>query len=131
MCIFCQIIAGDISSYKIYEDEKVLAMLDISPVFPGHMLVLPKKHVLNIEEVSEEDLSALIIVVKKMGLLLKDKLGYGGYNVTENNDSVSGQTVPHLHFHVIPRQSGDNLNLWPSAPYNSGEAEEISARLKS
>ena len=131
MCIFCQIISGDISSYKIYEDEKVLAMLDISPVFPGHMLVLPKKHVLNIEEVSEEDLSALIIVVKKMGLLLKDKLGYGGYNVTENNDSVSGQTVPHLHFHVIPRQSGDNLNLWPSAPYNSGEAEEISARLKS
>ncbi|MCF7860436.1 HIT family protein [Patescibacteria group bacterium] len=130
MCIFCQIIADEIPSYKIYEDEKILAFLDIKPVHPGHILVIPKKHAQNIEDVSEEDLTAVILGVKKMGKLIKNNLNYPSYNVIENNDSAAGQEIPHLHFHIIPRLENDGLNHWSHREYNPGEAEEILKKLK-
>jgi len=86
MCIFCKIIAGEIPSYKVYEDDKIFAFLDIKPVNPGHILVVPKKHYQNMEEVSDNDLQALILVVKKLGAALKNKLGVVAYNIQENND---------------------------------------------
>lgn len=129
MCIFCQIVAGEIPAYKVYEDEKIFAFLDIEPVQPGHILVLPKKHVANIEEVTEAELTALIIAVKKMGRLLKDKLGYEAYNIHQNNGPLAGQSVLHLHFHLIPRLPGDDLNHWPAREYAPGEADEILKKL--
>lgn len=131
MCLFCKIIAGEIPAYKVYEDEKVLAFLDIEPVNPGHILVIPKKHVANLEEISEEDLMAVIVVVKKMGKLLKEKLAYEGYNVNENNDPVADQEIPHLHFHVIPRVKGEDKIIWPHCQYKEDEAENILEKLKS
>ena len=131
MCVFCKIIAGELPSYKVYEDEQVLAILDIKPIHAGHILVLPKKHVTNLEEISEVDLSNVVIVVKKMGGLLKDKLSCVGYNVIENNDLVAGQEIPHLHFHLIPRLENDGLNHWARCKYRSGEAEEVLKKLKS
>ncbi|MDD2680670.1 MAG: HIT family protein [Patescibacteria group bacterium] len=129
MCIFCKIIAGEIPAHKVYEDDKVLAFLDIKPVHPGHILVLPKKHAANIEEVEEVELSAIILAVKKMGALLKDRLGYEAYNIYQNNGPVAGQTVMHLHFHIIPRVANDNLNHWPVRDYTPGEAEEVLKKL--
>lgn len=131
MCIFCQIIAGELPAHKVYEDEQVVAILDIKPVHAGHILVLPKKHVANLEEISETDLSAVITVVKKIGGLLKEKLNYAGYNVVENNDPVAGQEIPHLHFHLIPRLENDGFNHWAHQEYKLGEAEEILKKLKS
>jgi len=131
MCIFCQIIAGELPAHKVYEDEQVVAILDIKPVHAGHILVLPKKHVANLEEISETDLSAVITVVKKIGGLLKEKLNYIGYNVVENNDPIAGQEIPHLHFHLIPRLENDGLNHWAHQEYKPGEAEEILKKLKS
>ncbi|MBN2884962.1 HIT family protein [Patescibacteria group bacterium] len=131
MCIFCQIVAGKIPSYKVYEDEKVLAFLDIKPVHPGHILVIPKKHSANLEEISEEDLKAVMIVVKKMGNLIKKKLSYAGYNVTENNDPIAGQEIPHLHFHLIPRIADDGLSNWTQREYADGEAKEVLQKLTS
>lgn len=131
MCIFCKIIAGEIPCHKVYEDDKVLAFLDIKPVNPGHVLILPKKHYQNIEEINEDYLTAVIIIVKKIGKLLKDKLGIAGYNVHENNDLIAGQTVPHIHFHIIPRIDGDGLNHWSHKPYKDDEAEEILKKLLS
>lgn len=130
MCVFCKIISGDIPSYKIFEDERTLAFLDIKPVRPGHILVIPKKHFHNLEEINSEDLTALIQTVKKIGGLLKDKLKVEGYNVITNNDAVAGQVVPHLHFHIIPRAMDDGLPLWPGCDYQSGEAEQILEKLK-
>lgn len=130
MCIFCKIIAGEIPFYKVYEDDRTLAFLDIKPVNPGHTLVVPKKHYENMEAVPAEDLTALILAVKKVGRLLKEKLGVAGYNLGVNNDPLSGQIVPHLHFHVMPRREGDGLQLWPQEDYAPGEAEEIIRRLK-
>ncbi len=130
MCIFCKIISGEIPSHKIFEDEKTLAFLDIKPVHPGHVLVIPKKHFQNLEEINPEDLTALIQTVKRIGGLLKDNLQVEGYNVITNNDAVAGQIVPHLHFHIIPRVAGDGLPLWSGRDYQSGEADQILEKLK-
>lgn len=130
MCVFCKIITGEIPSYKIYEDERVLAFLDIKPVHPGHVLVIPKKHVANFEEIEEGDLTAMIFAVKKIGKSLKERLNYESYNVLENNDAAAGQVIPHIHFHVIPRKAEDGLKFWPTREYASGEAEEVANKLK-
>jgi histidine triad (HIT) family protein len=129
-CVFCKIVSGEIPSYKIYEDESALAFLDIMPVNPGHTLVIPKKHYENIEAIPEEELADLIKVVKKVGLALKNGFGAKGYNLTENNDPIAGQIIPHLHFHLIPRVEGDDLKLWPQGKYGEGEAETVALRLK-
>lgn len=131
MCIFCKIINHDIPCHQVYEDENTLVFLDIKPVNPGHLLVIPKIHYQNIEAITEEDFCNLMLIVKKMGRLLKDKLGVVAYNVTENNDSLAGQIVPHLHFHIIPRHAGDGHVLWPQSEYEPGEAEKIVKQLKS
>ncbi|MFA6170851.1 MAG: HIT family protein [Patescibacteria group bacterium] len=128
-CIFCKIIAGQIPSYKVYEDEKTLAFLDINPVNPGHVLVVPKEHFANMEDVPEDILCAVIKTVKKVGKAIKEGLGAEGYNITENNDPVAGQIVPHIHFHVIPRIEGDGLHLWPQKKYGEGEAEAVRDKI--
>jgi histidine triad (HIT) family protein len=129
MCIFCKIINREIPSYTFYEDEKTIAILDIKPVNPGHALVIPKSHVANLEEIEESDLAELILVVKKVGALLKDKLNVSGYNLVVNNDPVAGQEIPHLHFHLIPREKGDGLKLFPQSEYRAGKIEEILNKL--
>lgn len=129
MCVFCKIVAGEIPSYKVYEDDESLVFLDIKPVHPGHLLIISKKHAASIEESEEADLQKLITVVKKMGQLVKEKLGYEGYNLVVNNDPIAGQEVPHLHFHIIPRLPNDGLGSWHQKEYKEGEAEETLAKL--
>ena len=130
MCIFCKIVTGDLPGYKVYEDDKILAFLNIKPVSPGQTLVIPKKHYANLEEMNEDDLTALILVVKKVGYLLKTKLSIPGYNLSVNNDPVAGQEIPHFHFHVIPRHNNDGLNPWRHIEYSEGELEEIIKKLQ-
>ena len=103
MCIFCKIIAKEIPSSIIYEDEKVIAFLDISQTTRGHTLVVPKEHFANIYSVDEETLSHLIKVVQKLSVKLKTKLDANGINILNNNELSAGQTIEHLHFHIIPR----------------------------
>lgn len=130
MCIFCKIINKEIPAEQVYEDEKTLAFLDIKPVHPGHTLVIPKKHAANLEEIDVDDLQALIFIVKKIGKMLKDKLGVPGYNVVVNNDPVAGQEVPHLHFHIIPRHFDDNLKVLPQNEDNKESKETNEEVLK-
>ncbi|MGE5426189.1 MAG: HIT family protein [Bacillota bacterium] len=129
MCVFCQIVAGEIPARKVYEDDAVLSFLDIKPVHPGHLLIIPKVHISNLEEISDVDLCGLISVVKKLGAKVKEKLGYEGYNVIVNNDPLAGQIIPHLHFHIIPRLPDDGLNRWPESEYREGEQDEIVKKL--
>lgn len=129
MCVFCKIVTGEIPSYKIYEDDATLAFLDIKPVNPGHVLVIPKKHYQNFEEIDESDLQAVILTVKKVGAIVKNRLGVSGYNVHENNDPIAGQAVPHLHFHIIPRVEGDGFSHWHGSDYLEGQAEEMVRKL--
>jgi len=130
-CLFCKIIAGEIPSNKVYEDDQTFAFLDIAPCNPGHTLVIPKEHYINIEEVPEELLEKVITSVKKVGAMIKDSLGAEGYTVQVNNDPVAGQVIPHLHLHIIPRHENDGHRLWKQGKYLSGEAEEIINKLTS
>ena len=110
-CIFCKIIAGEIPSKTVYEDEGYKAIMDVSPASKGHVIVLPKNHASNVFEISEEGLSGAMIVAKKVAAMLKEKLGCDGVNILQNNGEAAGQTVFHLHVHVIPRYKGDTVNI--------------------
>lgn len=123
-CIFCKIIKGKVPCDKLYEDQLVLVFLDISPMNPGHTLVIPKQHYETIMDIPDDTLHKVIDTVKKVAknlVVTKD----GGVNVIQNNYSVAGQVVPHLHFHVIPRHSGDGHSFnWKGNNYASDEAKE-------
>lgn len=129
-CLFCKIASGENPSYKVYEDDFVLAFLDIFPVSPGHVLVIPKKHFPNYEAIDEEYLIRVYSVVKKIGAVLKSALHVPGYNTMVNNDPVAGQIIPHFHVHIIPREVGDGLKLWSQGEYKDGEAELILNKIK-
>ena len=108
-CIFCAIAAGEIPSFKVYEDELVLAYLDINPFSKGHTLVIPKNHSAGLIDTDDETLAAVISRVRKVAAHLKEKLGCDGFNVLQNNGEAAGQTVRHVHFHIVPRWNGDPL----------------------
>ena len=88
-------------------------------------LLMPEGDAYSIEEIPADELYGVMAVVKKVGQAIKNGLAAAGYNINLNNDPVAGQIIPHLHFHIIPRQEGDDLKLWPQGEYGDGEAEEI------
>lgn len=106
-CLFCDIIAKEKPARIIYEDDTVVAMLDIFPRAIGHTLVLPKKHVQNILELSDADVGPVFQGVKNVTALLKKALAPHGFTIGINHGTVSGQAVEHLHIHIIPRFEGD------------------------
>lgn len=109
MCIFCSIINGDIPSYKVYEDDIFLAFLDISQAEIGHTLVVPKKHFENFLEMDDETASKMIILVKEIANKVKNATHASGINILNNNGVSAGQSVNHIHFHIIPRYDNDDL----------------------
>lgn len=129
-CIFCKIVAGDIPAYKIYEDEQVLAFLDITPVNPGHTLVIPKKHYDNFIDLPEVEAGEIIGIIKKISLAVLAGVGAQGFNLNLNNGAVAGQVVNHIHWHIIPRFGGDNKKLWSGQAYDEGVAEKIAEKIK-
>lgn len=107
-CIFCKIVAGEIPSFKVYEDDQVLAFLDITQVTPGHTLVIPKEHVRNVLEMKADAAAQLFSCVPKLARQLTDKLGARGLNILNNNEALAGQTVFHAHIHLLPRFGEDD-----------------------
>ncbi|KKR49299.1 MAG: Histidine triad (HIT) protein [Candidatus Magasanikbacteria bacterium GW2011_GWC2_40_17] len=129
-CIFCKIISGEIPSFKIYENNQVLAFLDINPVNPGHTLIIPKDHYYNFSDTPEEILCELIRAAKKVAPAVLKGAGAKSFNLTINNGAEAGQVVPHTHFHIVPRFNGDGYRLWPGKAYAAGEMEELGQRIK-
>lgn len=111
-CIFCSIVAGEIPSSTLYEDEHVLAFLDITQVTKGHSLVVPKKHFRNLLEMDEQASSALFAKIPAIAQQLKEKLGASGVNLLSNMEASAGQTVFHTHVHLLPRfDDQDGLHI--------------------
>jgi histidine triad (HIT) family protein len=104
--IFAKILRGELPCYKIYEDDKVLAFLDIMPRAPGHALVLPKAAARNLLDISPEDLAHVIMVAQKIAKVSMETFGADGVTIQQFNESAGGQVVFHLHVHVIPRKTG-------------------------
>ena len=100
-CLFCKIIAGDIPSTKVYENEDVYAFRDINPQAPVHVLVIPKKHIASIGDVNEDNLDAVSAVLKSIPLIAKGENLSGGFRVVSNCGQDACQSVHHLHFHVL------------------------------
>lgn len=109
-CIFCKIRDGEIPSYKVYEDDKVLAFLDITQGTKGHTLVIPKKHVENVYELDDETVYDVFRIVPKLANALKEAFDPIGLNIVSNNDKPL-QSVFHFHVHLIPRYEDDGMVL--------------------
>lgn len=116
--IFAKILAGDIPSVKLYEDENTLAFMDVMPQAPGHLLVIPKTGSRNLLDAEPEVLSTLMPVVQKLANAAKDAFDADGVYIAQFNEPAAGQTVFHLHFHVIPRHEGV-----PLKPHAGGMAD--------
>lgn len=107
-CLFCKIIAGDIPSTKVYEDELVLAFRDIAPQAPTHILVIPKEHIASVAEINEKNSAVVSHIFEVIAKIAKDEGLSGGYRVVSNCGDDAGQTVHHLHFHIL---GGKKLNV--------------------
>ncbi|MDP4012555.1 MAG: HIT family protein [Candidatus Nanoarchaeia archaeon] len=126
-CIFCKIIKGEIPCNKIYEDKDTLAFLDINPVNPGHVLVIPKEHYKLMHDVPDETLSKVFIKSKDLMTTIK-KATKADYVAV----SIVGLDVPHFHVHLVPRYFNDGMAaFWPTKKYNEGEAEKLAIKIKS
>lgn len=130
-CIFCRIAAGQIPAQTVYESAAVLAFLDINPLSEGHTVVIPRAHA---ERLHELDPAAAAEVGRMLGELARRivaAVGAEGYNVLQNNGSAAGQVVPHVHFHIIPRRSGDGLGYrWLPRPTPPEQLAALAERIR-
>ena len=107
-CLFCKIIAGDIPSTKVYEDETVLAFRDIAPMAPTHILVIPKVHIASVDGITAENSAVVAHIFEVIPQIARAENLENGYRVVSNCGAHAGQTVPHLHFHIL---GGKQLSL--------------------
>ena len=130
-CLFCKIVAGEAPGHIVVDEPDVVAFLDIHPVFKGHVLVVPREHVVTLPELTTPLLTELFVVVQRCAASVVTGLGAQGSWVAQNN--VVSQAVPHVHVHVVPRTKGDGLRgfFWPRQKY-TGDAElaDYAARLR-
>ncbi len=131
-CLFCSIIAGEIPCHKVYEDELVIAFLDIGPVSTGHTLVLPKAHAENLEAGSVTDAECLMLAVYAIAPSILKAVGADGYNLGMNHGECAGQDVMHTHLHIMPRTNGvprSFTKTHPSQDELATTAEKIRAEI--
>lgn len=122
-CVFCKIIAGEIPSTTVYEDDDFKAILDVNPAARGHVIILPKKHAANIFELEDEDAAKVFPIAKKIASAVKKTYDCDGVNILQNNGEAAGQTVFHLHVHVVPRYYDDEVNIM----WKPGETPDLDA----
>lgn len=128
--IFAQIIRGEAPCYKLYEDDDVLAFLDLFPQSHGHTLVIPKRAAArNMLEIDGDSLCKLMLGVQKLTRVLAEELQPAGLQVAQFNGAPAGQTVFHIHMHIIPRYEGEGLGLHASQKADPAELEKLQARL--
>lgn len=127
-CIFCKVVKNEIPSEKIYEDNLVLAFLDVRPVNIGHTLIIPKSHFENIHDLPLKTAAHIMKISKKINTALK-KTGADGTTISMNNGVAAGQTVFHQHTHIIPRFKKDNLPPWPKKRPTEKNQKETAKRI--
>lgn len=130
--IFGKIIRGEIPCHKVYEDDQVLAFLDINPLSKGHTLVIPKEPAQTLDALSEESAAALGRVLPRICRAVIEVTGIKEYNVLENNGTGAHQAIAHVHFHIIPRPNrSEGLGIgWPMRALDHQEGAELAARLR-
>lgn len=130
-CIFCKIIKGTIPSEKVFEDGVVIAIVDINPICPGHTLVISKEHYPTLLETPSETLAAIAAPLKTVSAAVVKAMGADGFNLLENNHPCAGQAIPHIHFHIIPRKTGDTIRFnWQPKKYGQGDIQKVGKTIK-
>ena len=129
-CVFCDVVAGRVAAVEVLRDEVAVAFLDHRPLFPGHTLVIPVRHVETLADLVPEEIGPYFARVRAVAVAMPIALEAGGTFVANNN--VVSQSVPHLHVHVVPRTRGDGLRgfFWPRRRYADGEADAYADRLR-
>ena len=130
-CTFCSILTGELPAHVVLDDEVVLAFLDVRPLFPGHVLVVPREHVVTLADLPVERVGPYFERVQRLSVAVRDATGAQGSFVAMNN--VVSQSVPHLHTHVVPRNRKDGLRgfFWPRTTYaDDAEAAAVATRLR-
>ncbi|MCW3001644.1 MAG: hypothetical protein JWQ20_942 [Conexibacter sp.] len=130
-CLFCSIIAGEIPSTVVDQDERTVSFMDINPATRGHALVVPRNHSRDLLEIDPEDLAAVAVAAQRLAGRAKDALGAEGINLINSCGEVAWQTVFHFHMHVIPRYSDDSVRLpWTPAPGDMDEIQAAAQQIK-
>jgi histidine triad (HIT) family protein len=131
-CIFCKILAGELSATIVGEDERTISFMDIAPATRGHALVVPREHSPDLLSIGAEDLAAVGLAAQRLATRAKQRLGADGVNLLNACGAVAFQTVFHFHMHVIPRYEGDAMRLpWVPAPGDSAEIAAAAQELGS
>ncbi len=126
---FAKILRGELPSVRVYEDDATIAIMDIMPQAEGHVLILPKEPAVELFELSVESTVACIRTTHKVATAVKTALNPPGIMIAQFNGSAAGQTVPHVHFHVIPRREREVLRLHAAVPAELDQLREIAARI--
>ncbi len=130
-CIFCKVIEGEIPSTRIYEDDLVLAFMDISPINKGHVLVVPKEHHVGSSTIPEEVAGRMFHIGSRIGVALRRGLDYDGFNLHLADGTCAGQVVMHAHLHIVPRGVEDGFHWnWRQLKYEDNEAWEAAEKIK-
>ena len=130
-CLFCQIVAGEVDAELVLDEADFVGFLDIRPVFKGHVLLVPREHVVTLPDLPAGLRDGFLEAAQRLATAVVEELGAQGSFVAMNN--VVSQSVPHLHLHVVPRTKGDGLRgfFWPRTKYAEGEAADYARRLRS
>ncbi len=129
-CIFCRIVSGDIPASKVYEDDGVMAFMDVRPVNLGHVLVIPKTHHHDFRETPDDVMAKVMAAARQVGEVMLKATGHDDYNIGINVGPGAGQVVMHTHVHLIPRHDGDGLELWGKGVVSEEETEKIAATMR-
>jgi histidine triad (HIT) family protein len=128
--VFSKILAGDIPCHKVYEDDRVLAFLDINPLAEGHTLIIPKETAETLDKLSDDSAAAIGRVMPRIARAIMAATGTKEYNVLQNNGRGAHQAVFHVHFHIIPRQGGAGLGIgWRPKPFDQTDAAALAQKI--
>ena len=130
-CIFCKIVAGEIPSFKLFEDEHTFAFMDINPAHDGHALVVPRVHAPDVHAISPQSIAAVAVTARRVARAVEATLKPAGLNLVQCNGEAAGQSVFHFHMHVLPRALGDDLRLnWGIRPGDMDAIGALAERIR-
>ena len=130
-CIFCRLVAGEIPSARVFEDELTLAFMDLGQVNPGHVLVASKRHAATLFDLTPDEAAALMRTAQRIALAVRAAFDPDGVMLLQANGAVAGQTVGHVHLHVVPRHAGDGIDFsWPRKEPGPAALEGYAERLR-
>ena len=129
-CIFCKILAGEIPSSRVYEDDRAMAFMDIGPIQPGHVLLIPKAHHERVTDLPDDLAAHLGGLLPRLARAVVAATEADGFNIHQTNGACSGQVVPHVHFHIIPRRNDDGYSFhWKAGAYGEGEMAALRDKI--